>query len=141
MKKMISLMLLLMISLAFYSCEEDNVCDTNTEDIYRVWKREITDSQGVTFEALLTFNVNGVYDFVLVGDVPGHTNSTANFTIDCDKFTIFEDADCENEATYKFEFFRNPPQDELELKLIAIDDDCEGRKAAIEGNWTEVIGI
>lgn len=129
MKKILKLSIILLISTIFFACEEDCNCNKNEDLIYNKWIKTITDDAGVTFEAILHIKEDNSYDFILVEETPGHTNSTAEFEIGEDKLKIIEDADCDSDGIY---FYSATSE---YLVLTADYDDCEGRKKAIEGVW------
>ena len=128
------LFLLLTITLFtffIFSCKGDNNDPTAPEvTISGSWTRIITDAQGLQFTAELKFNGNNTYDFILLSDTPGHTNSTAEFTLKDDQITIINDTDCGVDGIYNFTITTT------KLTLTAVNDQCTPRKAAIEGVWT-----
>jgi len=112
-------------------------CDNGTESevtspgktVYGSWVRNITDSEGFQFTAELKYNQDNTYDFILLTNAPGHTNSSAEFTLSNDQITIINDADCGVIGIYGYVIGDNS------LALVAADDECSGRKAAIQGVW------
>lgn len=118
-----------LISLIFFSCKKD--CESNTPDnsIYQSWVRLITDSQNLKFNAELKIRPENSYSFIVLDSNTTHTNSYAEFNIHHDTMTIVFDYDCNEVGIYEFLVSDN------KLSLIAVNDSCGPRIAAIQGIW------
>lgn len=123
------LLVIALVTFSFFACDtEDNVTAPEIT-IEGSWIRDITDSEGLEFTAELQFNGDNTYDFIILTDAPGHTNSRAEFKYDNNRMTIINDADCGVDGVYDVDISGNT------LTLTAVDDACAPRKAAIEGVW------
>ncbi|MBC8181371.1 hypothetical protein H8E88_09620 [candidate division KSB1 bacterium] len=60
------------------------------------------DSQGIQFIAELKIKTDNSYDSILLDDVPVHTNSFAEFTLNEETITIINDSDFNVDGTYEF---------------------------------------
>jgi len=58
--------------------------------IYGSWVRLITDPKGIQFNAEMKINNDNSFDFILLDNVPGHTNSSAEFTFNGKTITSIE---------------------------------------------------
>lgn len=93
------------------------------------WTRTNTDDAQLSFRVRLDF-YSDHYDFLLLEEAEGHTDSTAKIRISTGEFEIFEDEDCaEPNAKYSWSIENDV------LTLTKITDACEGRLKAIEGQW------
>jgi hypothetical protein len=93
------------------------------------WTRTNTDDAQLSFKVKMDF-YSDHYDFLLLEEAEGHTNSTAKIRISTGEFEIVEDADCtEPDAKYSWSIENDV------LTLTKITDVCEGRSKAIEGQW------
>ena len=119
-----------LLILTSLSCNREKIVSPEWT-IYGSWVRLITDTQGTQFNAELRINKNNSYDFLLLDEAPGHTNSSAEFELDGDIITITDDADCDVEGIYECVI------SESKLALIALDDACTPRMLAIQGVWHE----
>ena len=113
--------------LLFNSCTKECDCDDDIS-IYQSWTRLVVDADGLEFMAELRINTNNSFDFILLEEAPGHTNTSATITIAGDLMHV-DDDDCESTGTYEYAL------SEETLSLIAIDDDCEPRVIALQGIW------
>lgn len=120
-----------LLAFSFFACETEDDVTAPALTLEGSWVRDITDTQGLTFTAELKFNGDNTYDFILISDAPGHTNSSAEFTFSENTMTIINDADCGVDGIYNVEIT------ERSLTLTAVNDECAGRKSAIEGVWTK----
>ncbi|MBI9034882.1 MAG: hypothetical protein JEZ03_10470 [Bacteroidales bacterium] len=109
------------------SCKKDE--DKPKIEIYGSWLVLQTDSNGLQYHVELRFNENNSYDWMLLEDVPGHSDSHAEFTLDENILTIVSDPDCDGTGTYHITV------DSDKLALIAQSDDCTPRAAALEYIW------
>ncbi len=119
------------LTFSFFACETEDDVTAPEVTIEGSWVRDITDTQGLNFTAELKFNGDNTYDFILLTDAPGHTNSTAEFTFSNDQMTIINDVDCGVDGVY------NVAISSIALTLTAVDDECAPRQAAIEGIWAK----
>jgi len=88
-----------------------------------------TDDAQLSFKVKMDF-YSDHYDFLLMEEAEGHTNSTAKIRISTGEFEIVEDEDCaEPNAKYSWSIENDV------LTLTKIADPCEGRLKAIEGQW------
>ncbi len=113
------------------SCSKDCDCETSDNSIYRSWVRLITDSQNLKFNAELKIRPENNYSFIVLDSNTTHTNSYAEFTIRNDTMTIVFDYDCSETGIYEFLVSDN------KLSLIAVNDSCGPRIAAIQGIWNK----
>lgn len=132
MKKiLISISVFLAFIIVFTSCE-DNDPVSSSEDIIGSWTKIVTDTEGVSYQVRLDIDENS-YDFIILTDVPGHTDSYAEYIIEDGMIKIIEDADCYGIiGYYDFSLSGN------KLTLTAVDDNCELRAMSLEGIWTAV---
>lgn len=98
--------------------------------IYGSWVRLITDSQGVQFNAEMDIKTDGSFDFILLQDVPGHTNTSGEFTLDGDVFTVGSDKDCNSDGVYKYTVTNK------ELTFVVVQDACAPRVLDLQGTWS-----
>lgn len=110
------------------SCTREKIVNPEYT-IYGSWVRLITDTQGIQFNAELKINTDNSFEFILLEDAPGHTNSSAEFTLNENIFTITNDSDCEGEGVYEFVVT------DKNLAFVAVTDDCAPRVHAIQGVW------
>ncbi|MCD4681527.1 MAG: hypothetical protein K8S00_14190 [Bacteroidales bacterium] len=132
MKKIfIVLLLSSLLSLSFFSCNKDSDCIIPNNSIYHSWVRLITDSQNLKFNAELKINTNNSFNFIVLDSNTTHTNSYAEFTLQNDTMTIIIDYDCNETGIYEFLVSDD------KLSLIAVNDSCGPRIAAIQGIWNK----
>lgn len=130
MKKIfISISVLLSVIIILSSCE-DNDPVSSSEDIIGSWTKIVTDTEGISYQVRLDIDQNS-YDFIILSDVPGHTDSYAEYIIEDGMMKIIEDEDCYGIiGYYDFSVSGN------KLTLTAVDDNCELRAMSLEGVWT-----
>ena len=121
------LLAVLVLGLCLLSCDNDSTGPDPS--LYGSWVRDITDSAGVTFTAELKINTDNSYDFILLTQAPGHTNSSAQFTLSGRRMSITVDADCSGVGVYQYVVSTDA------LALVGIEDPCGPRQAALEGVW------
>jgi len=114
-----------------FSCKEENYVTSPDQTIYGSWVRNVTEDSGNIFTAELRINGDNTYDFILVSDAPGHTNSRAEFSIVNGRMNIVDDADCGGVGIYDYVV------GESSLALVAADDQCDARKSVIQGVWNK----
>ena len=115
------------------SCSEDCDCtDPNDEEIFGLWERTITDDEDQSFDAMILFEQNGDFSFLLAEPAEGHNNSYAEFEIDEKQITIINDSDCDSDGTYSYDLSDD------ELILTADSDDCTERKLVLESEWERI---
>lgn len=127
--QLMSSIILLAVFFMLLSCDSEDNPTTAEQSIYTSWVRDIVDSEGQEFTAELKINQNNSYEFILLTSAPNHTNSSANFTISETQITIIDDGDCGVVGVYNYVV------NSSSLALVASDDKCEPRKAAIQGVW------
>jgi hypothetical protein len=120
---------LALVSLLINSCDKDDDCETPDNTIYRSWVRLITDSQNLKFNAELKIRTDNSYSFIVLDSNTTHTNSYAEFEISNDTMRIVLDYDCSATGIYEFLVSSN------KLSLVAVNDSCAPRVAAIQGIW------
>jgi hypothetical protein len=98
--------------------------------IYGSWVRHITDTQGIRFYAELKIKTDNSFEFILLENVPGHTNSSGKFTLSGDTLTIIKDADCHGDGVYEIVVSEN------KLAFVAVTDQCTPRVLALQGVWS-----
>ncbi|MFP4527446.1 MAG: hypothetical protein ACLFQX_02775 [Candidatus Kapaibacterium sp.] len=134
MKISLKLLLLAFISSAFLlvSCNDDsNDPSDDKNKIYDTWTRFVTEFDDTSFAARLVIKENNTFEFIVVDNVPGHSNSSATFHLSDGTMEIIEDPDCESVGTYSY----NVVEDKLTLILVI--DDCTARSKALSGVWNE----
>jgi len=130
-KVLLSFFSIILIGLIVTSCEEDNPINTNPEDLIGSWTRTVTDSEGVQFEAKITFDGSN-YHFEVLTDVSDFEDSTGNYVIENGLLKMTNDSQCYDIGYYNFSVIGNS------LTFTAFEDFCEGRKIAIQGVWTKL---
>lgn len=120
--------LFMIFAVVILSCTKEKIV-TPEHTIFGSWTRAITDTEGVQFNAELKINTDNSFEFILLEEVPGHTNSSGEFTLSDDIFTIINDTDCDSDGVYEFVV-----TDE-KLALVVVMDDCAPRVVAIQGVW------
>lgn len=123
-------LLLLVLPLLIGACA-DTAPETPGASIYGQWQREVTDEDGLSFLAELSLAEDGTLDWKPVEDAPGHSASSARFTVDGQTLTITDDPDCEGSGPGTYQILVS----ESELELTAGDDACAPRVVALEGVW------
>jgi hypothetical protein len=79
----------------------------------------------------LKITTDNAFDFILLENSPGHTNSSGNFALSGNVFAVINDADCGFDGAYEFVVSEN------NLVFIAIADSCAPRKAVLQGVWSK----
>jgi hypothetical protein len=130
-KVTLSFFAIILIGLVITSCEDDNPITSNPDDLIGSWTRTVTDSEGVQFDAKIVFDANS-YDFIVLTNTPGHTDSHADYVIENGMIKIINDADCYDIGYYNFSVVGN------NLTLTSFEDMCEGRRIALQGVWTRM---
>jgi hypothetical protein len=129
MKKISYLLIIALIPILFLnSCEKECECEDVT--VYRSWTRQVTDAEGVTFMAELKINSNNTFDWILLEEVPGHSNTTANITFDGNMMHV-NDNDCPEQGTYEYAVSHDT------FSLFMKEDHCEPRVIALQVIWTK----
>jgi hypothetical protein len=129
-KRLLFFISLIIFTIVILSCtQEKNMVSEDT--IYGSWVRSITDAQGLQFNAELKIKNDNSFDFILLENVAGHTNSSAEFTLSEDIFTVINDKDCGVDGVYEFVVT------EKKLTFIAVADECVPRKLALQGVWSK----
>lgn len=83
-----------------------------------------------SYKVELQFTGDGHLIWTPVDEIPGHTASTVKYDKPAeDRFRIYEDPDCGDEATYFY------AADEEGLEVTALTDECDPRKNAMSGYW------
>lgn len=129
--KIRSLFFVLSIILAMVtaSCaHERNAASEGT--IYGSWVRLITDSKKLQFNAELKIKTDHTFDFILLENAPGHTNSSGEIALKGNVLTIIHDADCGTDGIYEFVV------SEKKLAFVAVADECTPRRLAMQGVWS-----
>jgi hypothetical protein len=129
-KRLLLVLILSVFTAVVLSCGSDDVVSPEPT-IYGSWVRLITDSQGSQFNAELKIKNDNSFDFILLDNVPGHTNSSAEFTLNGDVFTIINDKDCSSDGVYKYVV------SDKELALVVVTDECAPRALALRGVWSK----
>lgn len=114
------------------SCTKDD--QPTPPDLYGSWVVLQTDSEGLQFHVELRFNMDNSYDWILLDHVPAHSNSHADFEQEGNIIHIVSDPDCEGIGRYYVTVNSN------KLALIAQQDDCAPRAAALEYIWQKKSG-
>lgn len=129
-----ALIFALIFALLFAACSDsDDDSKTSEEYLIGTWTGSVYDvDDDFYFDANLIFTKEGVFEFKLVEETPGHNDSNAKYRVEGGTIVIYEDSDCDEEGTYSF------VADAEELNLTAITDPCEPRIGAIQGTWTRV---
>jgi len=99
--------------------------------IYGSWVRLITDSQGLQFNAEFKIKTDNTFDFILLENVAGHTNSSGEFTLSGNIFTVINDADCGVDGAYELVV------SEKKLTFVALADECSPRVVVLQGVWSK----
>ena len=120
------LFIALLLILFLNSCEKE--CDCEDVTVYRSWTRQVTDADGVTFMAELKINTDNTFDWILLEEVPGHSNTTANITFD-GSLMMVDDNDCPATGTYEYSVSHDT------FSLFAKEDHCDPRVIALQGIW------
>ncbi|MBN2439419.1 MAG: hypothetical protein JXL20_12565 [Deltaproteobacteria bacterium] len=124
------LLLFIIFTVVIMSCTREKVV-VPEYTIYGSWVRLITDTHGIKFNAELRIKTDNSFEFILLEDVPGHTNSSGKFTFSSDIITIIKDADCHGDGVYEFVV------SEKKLALIVVTDKCAPRVLALQGVWNK----
>lgn len=128
MKK--TIFLLLAVSLTVISsCKKDAV----SPDIYGSWVVLQSDSQGQLYNVQLNINNDNTYDWILLDQVDGHSNSHASFTLSENILSITNDADCEGVGEYYVSVEAG------KMALIAKNESCSPRAKALEWVWRKYL--
>ena len=125
-----SFIILTIITFMILACKREEAIPPEPT-IYGSWVRLITDSLGIQFNAELKMNSDNSFDFILIDSVPGHTNSSAEFTLNGNTITIINDSDCNVDGEYEYVVT------DKKLAFIAVDDECGPRLKALQGVWTK----
>ena len=132
MKKTFIIIALVSVMLpGLLSCTKDCDCKKTDNSIYKSWVRSITDAQNMKYNAELKIRPENNYSFIVLDSNTTHTNSYAEFVISHDTMTIVFDYDCNETGIYEFLVSDN------RLSLIAVNDSCGPRMAAIQGIWNK----
>jgi len=108
------------------SCQKE--CESDNPSVYQSWTRTVVDADGLEFRAELRINTNNTFDFILLEEVPGHSNTSADVTFEGNLMHV-DDNDCEGRGTYEYAV-------SLEnFSLFAKDDACGPRVIALQGIW------
>jgi hypothetical protein len=127
MKKGLFILAVVIIPILFFnSCQKD--CETDNPTVYQSWTRKVVDADGLEFLAELRINTNNTFDFILLEDAPGHSNTTADLTFEGNLMHV-DDNDCEGRGTYEYAVSLET------LSLFAKEDDCDPRVIALQGIW------
>lgn len=129
-KYAVRLLILFGFVVLHHSCHDENPVVT-INSVYGSWIREITDSEGVVFNARLSLKSNNTYDFEVLGVAPGHSNGSGGFKVTSGYLTIIDDAQCGFNGTYEFVIGLNS------LALLEFEDDCPERVTALQGVWAK----
>lgn len=116
------------ITVVVMSCSREKIVAPEST-IYGSWVRLITDAQGLQFNAELKIKSDNSFDFILLENVPGHTNSSAEFTLSGDIFKVINDKDCDVDGVYEFVVTEN------KLVFVVVADECAPRKLVLQGVW------
>ena len=114
--------------MANISCTQENIVRSEGT-IYGSWVRHITDSKKLQFNAELKIKKDNSFDFTLLENAPGHTNSSGEITLKGNVLTIINDTDCGVDGVYEFVVC------EKKLALVAVADKCTPRLLAMQGVW------
>lgn len=120
---------LLLLSALLVACGVQSSV-TPQESIYGSWQKQIVGVQGERFLAGLEIDQDHSYVWLPLEDAPGHSRSTARFTLAGDRLSIVADADCGSVGHYLFMV------KDGSLSLAAAEDGCEPRKMALQGAWS-----
>ena len=135
MKKAFSTLLTLVFAAVLFlsiGCSESTTTES-VATIYGSWTRLITDDAGLQFNAELKIDENS-YNFIVLDEGTGHTDSYAELTISGNKMLIVSDEDCLSlgeAATYEYLLTSE------KLSLFAVEDSCYPRVKAIQGIWNK----
>jgi hypothetical protein len=128
MKKSVVFLVSLTILVSFSSCKKEEE-KKSIEGTYQ--RAYIVNS--ISYQIQLTFTKDGHLIWKPVETIPGHTESTVKYSLlSDDMIKIFDDPDCNSEATYKFSVT------DTKLNLLAETDTCDPRKNALSGDWPKV---
>ena len=131
MKKRLLLFILSMIfTVVIMSCTRENIV-ASEDAIYGSWVRLITDSQKLQFNAELKIKTDNSFDFILLENATGHTNSSGEITLSGNIFTVINDADCGVDGVYEFVV------SEKKLTFVAVADKCAPRLLVLQGVWSK----
>jgi hypothetical protein len=129
-KRLFVFSIIIFITLAVISCSREKIVAPEST-IYSSWERLITDAHGLQFNAELKIKDDNSFDFILLENVPAHTNSSAEFTLSGDMFTVINDKDCGVDGVYEFVVTKK------KLAFIAVADECAPRKLVLQGVWSK----
>jgi hypothetical protein len=118
------------LTVFFLSCTREKIVFSEST-VYGSWVRLVTDSQEVQFNAELKIKTDDSFDFILLEDVPGHSNSSGEFTLSGDIFTVINDADCGVDGVYEFVV------SDKKLAFVAVADECAPRVIVLQGVWSK----
>ena len=134
-RKMNRRLMLLITSILFtaviLSCTKEKIVASDNS-IYGSWERLIIDTHGVHFNAELKIKTDNTFEFILLETVPGHSNSSGEYTMNENNFTVINDADCGVDGNYEYVVSEN------KLAFVAVADDCAPRVAAMQGVWSKM---
>ena len=126
-KLLLPILSILLIVVATDSCKTK--CDSYDLDLYHSWTVLQTDSEGLQFNVELRFNTDNTYDWILLDQAEGHSNSHAEFNLDDNLMTITSDADCDGPGEYYLTVEAG------KLAIMAKTEACEPRANALEWVW------
>jgi len=109
------------------SCKTN--CDVYDLDLYHSWTVLQTDSEGLQYNVELRFNNDNSYDWILLDEVEGHSNSHAEFNINETLMTITSDVDCAGLGEYYLTIEAG------KLAIISKTESCAPRASALEWVW------
>jgi hypothetical protein len=116
--------------IALLSCTRETIV-TPEDTIFGTWLRRITDAQNQQFDAELIIKSDNTFDFILLQTVPGHNNSSGQFTLKGEFFTVINDVDCGVDGTYQFVV------SDTKLAFVAVADACAPRQLVLQGVWSK----
>ena len=128
--RLLLFIILIIFAMANISCTQENIVRSEGT-IYGSWVRHITDSKKLQFNAELKIKTDNRFDFILLENAPGHTNSSGEMTLKGNVITIINDSDCGGDGVYEFVV------SEKKLAIVAVDDKCTPRMLALQGVWTK----
>lgn len=130
MKKFfIPLLGFLLVSVLVGSCDKD---EDPTPNIYGSWTVLQMDNNGLQYNVELKINTDNSYDWMLLEDVPGHSNSHAEFNLSGSIMSLHTDADCSSIGEYFITV------ESGKLSLIARSEECGPRASALEWVWSKM---
>ena len=130
MKKFfIPLMGLVIIAVLIGSCKKD---DDPSPNIYGSWTVLQMDDTGLQYNVELKINTDNSYDWLLLDEIAGHSNSHAEFSLNGSIMSINNDADCSSVGEYLI------TMDSGKLSLIARSEECGPRASALEWVWAKM---